>query len=428
METQKTDKSYAIGLDVADPLKKYKQKFHLPKGISEQDCIYFCGNSLGLQPKSVQLYIELVLTSWATSGVEGHFKGKHSWLRYTEKLSEQTARLVGADPIEVVVMNTLTVNLHLMMVSFYRPTPIRHKILIEYSTFPSDLYAIKSQIKFHGFDPETSLVKLMPRQGESTLLTKDIEALIDREGESIALILLGGVNYYSGQSFDMERITRIGHKKGCTVGFDLAHAVGNIILNLHDWNVDFAVWCTYKYLNAGPGSLAGCFIHDCFKERYDLPRFAGWWGQNIQNRFLMGPEFKPVSGAEGWQISNPPILAIAPLLASMEIFNEIGMEALRAKSVKLTGYLEFLINNYCDDNLSIITPSDENQRGCQLSINVKKNGKSLFEKLTANDVICDWREPSVIRVAPVPIYNSYLEVYNFVQILKRENDKISKYS
>jgi kynureninase len=326
---------------------------------------------------------------------------------------------VGAKPIEVVVMNSLTVNLHLMMVSFYRPTPSRHKIVIEANAFPSDQYAVQSQIKFHGFDVKTSLIELQPRPGETTLRTEDIEALIENDGESIALIMLGGINYYTGQAFEMERIARAGHQKGCVVGFNLAHAAGNLVLNLHDWGVDFAVWCSYKYLNAGPGAIAGCFVHEKHARRLDLPRFAGWWGHNKTTRFIMPPEFDPISGAEGWQLSNPPILQLAALRASMDIFDEAGMKNLRAKSERLTGCLEFLLNQNPDDNISIITPKDPSQRGCQLSIRITKHGKALHEKLKAAGIVCDWREPDVIRVAPVPLYNTFVDVFNFFETFKR---------
>jgi len=317
-------------------------------------------------------------------------------------------------------MNTLTVNLHLMMVSFYRPTSSRYKIVIESNTFPSDQYAVKSQIAFHGFDPGRSLVELTPRAGEVILRTEDIEEFIVTEGESVALVLLGGVNYYSGQAFDMKRITRAGHQQGCVVGFDLAHAAGNIMLNLHDWDVDFAVWCSYKYLNAGPGSLAGCFVHERHGNDASIPRFAGWWGQNKKTRFLMGPDFDAIPGAEGWQLSNPPILSLAAIRASMEIFDEVGMERLRKKSEMLTGYLEYLLEQKLSGRVQIITPKDIFERGCQLSLVVSDNGKSIFTSLTERGVVCDWRDPDVIRVAPVPLYNSFQDVYRFVEILAEE--------
>jgi kynureninase len=315
------------------------------------------------------------------------------------------------------VMNTLTVNLHLMMVTFYRPTTLRHKIVIEAHAFPSDRYAVESQIRFHGFDPKRSLIELQPRAGESTLRTEDIEDVLEADGDEIALVLLGGVNYYTGQAFAMDRITKAGQAQGCIVGFDLAHAAGNIILNLHDWNVDFAVWCSYKYLNSGPGSIAGCFVHERHATNTTLPRFTGWWGQNTHIRFAMGPLFDPIPGAEGWQLSNPPILPMAALRASMQIFDEAGMEQLRRKSTALTGYLEHLLNQHPSRIFSLITPRDPDQRGCQLSIGVREGGKRMFDYLTDKGVVCDWREPDVIRVAPVPLYNSFHDVYRFVEIL-----------
>src|SRR5215469_1852724 len=334
---------------------------------------------------------------------------------YHRLLRDQTADLVGAGPSEVVVMNSLTVNLHLMMVSFYRPTPQRFKILIEKGAFPSDQYAVKSQIYFHGFDPQTGLLELTPRTGEFSVRDEDIEALIDREGDSIALILLGGVNYATGQLFDMAGITRPGHRKGCVVAFDLAHAAGNIPLQLHDWGPDFAVWCTYKYLNGGPGCVAGCFVHDRHSRAGNLPRFAGWWGHEEKTRFQMGPDFRPMVGAEGWQLSNPPIFALAPLRASMEIFSEVGMERLRAKSIALTGYMEFLLHDLKSAKFSVITPSDPARRGGQLSIRLFSRGRDICDQLAETGVIGDWREPDIFRIAAVPLYNSYTDVYRFVQ-------------
>jgi kynureninase len=312
-------------------------------------------------------------------------------------------------------MNSLTVNLHLMMVSFYRPTATRHKILVEHGAFPSDQYAVKSQIRFHGFDPATSLLELTPREGESCMRDEDVEALIEREGDSIALILLGGVNYGTGLVFDMAGITRAGHRKGCVVGFDLAHGAGNIPLKLHDWGPDFAVWCSYKYMNGGPGCVAGCFVHQRHSRAWELPRFTGWWGHDEKIRFLMGPDFHPMAGAEGWQLSNPPIMALAPLRASMEIFAEAGIENLRAKSISLTGYLEFLLDQQPSPKFSVITPRDAQRRGAQLSIRLPHDGRQLCDRLAAEGVVGDWREPDTFRVAPVPLYNSYLDVYRFVQ-------------
>lgn len=402
---------FARQIDAADPLAHFRDRFYLPKTKNGGECLYLCGHSLGLQPKSVASYIQQELREWAELGVEGHFHARNPWMPYHRLLAQQTADLVGAGPGEVVVMNSLTVNLHLMMASFYRPTKQRHKIVIERGAFPSDQYAVKSQILFHGFDPTSSLVELTPRGGESCLGDEDIEETIEREGESVALILLGGVNYATGQVFDMSGITKAGHRKGCVVGFDLAHAAGNIPLRLHDWGPDFAVWCSYKYLNGGPGCVAGCFVHERHAQAWNLPRLAGWWGHDEKTRFQMGPEFHPMAGAEGWQLSNPPIVALAPLRASMEIFSEAGMERLRAKSVQLTGYLEFLLEQKASSKFSVITPPQPQRRGAQLSIRLAHEGRRLCDRLAAEGVIGDWREPDVFRVAPIPLYNSYHDVY-----------------
>lgn len=406
---------FAAAMDARDPLAHFRDRFCLPKTKSGEDCIYLCGHSLGLQPKSARSYLEQELRDWAQLGVEGHFHAKNPWVPYHRLLSDQTAALVGALPSEVVVMNSLTVNLHLMMASFYRPTKQRHKILVERGAFPSDQYAVKSQINFHGFEPTSSLVELTPREGESCLRDEDIESLISREGDSIALIMLGGVNYVTGQVFDMAGITRTGQAKGCVVGFDLAHAVGNIPLRLHDWAPDFAVWCCYKYLNGGPGCVAGCFVHERHARAGERPRFAGWWGHDEKTRFEMGPDFRPIVGAEGWQLSNPPILALAPLRASMEIFDEAGIDRFRAKSVQLTGYMEFLLGQQTSPRFSIITPREPDRRGAQLSIRVPYDGRELCARLIDQGVIGDWREPDTFRVAAVPLYNSYHDVYLFVQ-------------
>jgi len=344
---------------------------------------------------------------------------------YHEFLTSSTARLIGAAPDEVVVMNSLTVNLHLMMVSFYRPTPSRYKIIIESNAFPSDQYAVQSQLAFHGYDPGDALIELQPRSGEISIRTEDIEALLSKEGQSVALVLLGGVNYLSGQAFDMKRITSVGHAAGCVVGFDLAHAAGNIPLDLHEWDVDFAVWCSYKYLNAGPGAVAGCFVHQRHGTNNTMPRFAGWWGHNKDTRFLMGPQFDASPGAEGWQLSNAPIFSMAALRASMEIFDEAGMAALRLKSELLTGYLEYLIDQMPGDAVTILTPRDKLQRGSQLSLRINGDGKKIFTSLTESGIICDWREPNVIRVAPVPLYNTFLEVFTFVERLQSMLDSHS---
>ncbi len=413
--TYRADENFAREMDAADVLSKWRAQFHIPKTKEGRDTIYLCGNSLGLQPKATEAALMQELADWKTLGVEGHFHAKNPWLPYHEFLTRQLANLVGATPLEVVAMNSLTVNLHLLMVSFYRPTKARHKIVIEAQAFPSDQYAVASQIRFHGFDPASSLVELKPRAGELTMRSEDIESLIEREGDSIALIMLGGVNYYTGQLFDMQRITVAGHKKGCIVGFDLAHAAGNVVLKLHDWNVDFACWCSYKYLKSGPGSLAGAFVHERHANA-DLPRFSGWWGHDKKTRFKMGPDYHAIPGAEGWQLSNPPILSLAAVKASLDIFDEVGMDALRAKSLKLTGYMEFLLDSLKSDAFAITTPKNPAERGCQFSILMKKNGRSVFDKLTEAGIICDWREPDCIRVAPVPLYNSFADVYRFVQL------------
>jgi kynureninase len=407
--------AFAATLDLHDPLAQFREKFFIPKSSDGAEWIYLCGHSLGLQPKAARDYIEQEMRDWAELGVKGHFHAKNPWMPYHRLLSEQTAMLVGAQPHEVVVMNSLTVNLHLMMVSFYRPSAKRRKILIERGAFPSDQYAVKSQIRFHGFDPADALVELTPREGETCIRDEDIQAVIDRQGDEIALILLGGVNYATGQVFDMRQITSAGHQKGCVVGFDLAHAAGNIPLHLHEWGTDFAAWCSYKYLNGGPGCVAGCFVHERHSHAWDLPRFAGWWGHDQSTRFEMRPEFHPMTGVEGWQLSNPPIMALAPLRASMEIFAEAGMQALRAKSASLTGYLEFLLRQNASPKFSIVTPTEEKRRGAQLSIRMPQNGRAVCEKLTVEGIIGDWREPDTFRVAPVPLYNTYQDVYNFIR-------------
>jgi kynureninase len=405
---------FAIAMDERDPLNVYRDRFLLPK-TKGRDCVYLCGHSLGLQPKTAAAFVEQELKDWAELGVEGHFHATNPWMPYHRLLNEQTAELVGAKPLEVVVMNSLTVNLHLMMVSFYRPTKSRHKIVVERGAFPSDQYAVESQILFHGFDPAISLIELTPRFGEACLRDEDIELLIERQGEEIALIMLGGVNYATGQAFDMARITQLGHARGCTVGFDLAHAAGNLLLKLHAWGPDFAVWCSYKYLNGGPGCVAGCFVHERHACAWDIPRFAGWWGHNEESRFEMGPEFRAISGAEGWQLSNPSIVSLAVLRASMDVFHEAAMERLRTKSISLTGYLEFLLNQYASHNFSIVTPQEKERRGAQVSIRIRENGRALCERLAREGIVGDWREPDTFRVAPVPLYNSYRDVFRFVE-------------
>ena len=415
---------FAIAMDERDRLKEFRGRFLFPK-TEAGECVYLSGHSLGLQPKTAAAYVEEELKEWARLGVEGHFQAKNPWMPYHRLLAEQTAELVGAEPREVVVMNSLTVNLHLMMVSFYRPTRERHKIVVERGAFPSDQYAVKSQIRFHGLDPATSLIELTPRADEACLRDEDIEELIEREGDTIALILLGGVNYQTGQAFDMEGITRLGRARGCVVGLDLAHAAGNLPLKLHEWGPDFAVWCSYKYLNGGPGCVAGCFVHERHARAWDVPRFAGWWGHDEQSRFEMGPDFQAMSGAEGWQLSNPSIVSLAVLRASMDIFHEAGMERLRAKSISLTGYLEFQLNQLLlnplllkqnvSQKFSIITPVEPDRRGAQISIRIHQKGRALCERLAREGVVGDWREPDTFRVAPVPLYNSYRDVFRFVR-------------
>jgi kynureninase len=404
---------FAIALDEGDPLKEYRDLFFFP-GIQGGDCVYLCGHSLGLQPKSAAAYIQQEIEDWSRLGVEGHFRAKDPWMAYHRLLTEPTAALVGAKPGEVVVMNSLTVNLHLMMVSFYRPTASRHKILVERGAFPSDRYAVESQIRFHGFDPATSLAELSPHPGESCLRDEDIQSVIENSGGEIALILLGGVNYATGQAFDLAGITRAGHARGCVVGFDLAHAAGNLPLELNTWGPDFAVWCSYKYLNGGPGCTAGCFVHERHEQSWDLPRFSGWWGHDELSRFQMGPDFRPMPGAEGWQLSNPSIVSLATLRASMEIFHRAGIDRLRVKSMSLTGYLEFLLSQQPSSAFSIITPKEPERRGAQLSISLPRNGRRLCQQLAEEGIVCDWREPDTLRVAPVPLYNSYRDVFRFV--------------
>ena len=414
-------RDYAVALDRGDPLGRFRDEFHVPKRDNGEEEIYFVGNSLGLLPRRTASYVQEELEKWKRLAVKAHFDGENPWLPYHELLAEPMARLVGASPTEVVTMNSLTVNLHLMMTSFYRPTRERHRILLEDHAFPSDDYAVESQAALHGFDPAEALVRMRPRDGKHTIDTEDVARLLDRDGESIALVLLPGVQYYTGQAFDMEAITQLAHAKGCVVGFDLAHAAGNLVLRLHDWNVDFAVWCTYKYLNSGPGSVGGCFVHERHGLQRDLPRLAGWWGHDKESRFRMEPGFRPIPGAEGWQLSNPPILSLAAIRASLDVFMDAGgMEPLREKSLRLTAYLEWLLQGEIGDAVEILTPGDPRQRGCQLSFRVKSDvsGRTVLQKLEASGVTCDWREPDVIRVAPVPLYNRYEEVHRFVEILR----------
>lgn len=410
---------YAKEQDLLDPLAHFRTKFHIPKNSHGEEWLYFTGNSLGLQPKETKNYIQQELDDWAKLGVEGHFEAENPWMPYHEFLTETMAEIVGAKPIEVVIMNTLTTNLHLLMVSFYQPTILKHKILIESDAFPSDRYAVETQLRFHGFDPTESLIEWSPRKGETLLNIEDLESILQSNGNEIALLLIGGVNYYTGQYLDLKKISELGHEKGCKVGIDLAHGVGNIQPNLHESGVDFAAWCTYKYMNSGPGSLGGVFVHERYAHDQTLKRFAGWWSQNKETRFDMRQPLDITPGAEGWQLSNPPILSMAAIKASLALFSEVGMPALIKKSKQLTGYLEYLILKLNNKNISIITPKDPEQRGCQLSIQVKNANKSLHNKLTLAHVITDWRTPDVIRCAPVPFYNSFEDVFKMVEQLKK---------
>ena len=409
-------------LDREDILARFRTQFHIPKMATGQEEIYLCGNSLGLQPKRTTEYVGEFLRDWAAMGVRGHFEGKHPWLPYHEFLTEGLAALVGAEPHEVVAMNSLTVNLHLMMVTFYQPTVTRYKILIEDHAFPSDCYAVTSQLRYHGLDPAQALVTIKPRPGEELIRAEDLFDLIRREKDSLALILLPGVQYYTGQVLPMAEIARCGHEVGAMVGFDLAHAVGNIPLQLHDWDADFAAWCSYKYLNSGAGSVGGCYVHERHARNAALPRFAGWWGHDKATRFRMGPDFQAIPTVEGWQLSNPPILSLAAIRASLDVFMEAGgMTVLRAKSEKLTGYLEWLLKAEGGTHITILTPTDPAQRGCQLSLSVRSSrmtGKEVHQRLEVAGVACDWREPDVIRVAPTPLYNTFEDVYCFVHLLK----------
>lgn len=410
-----TTRESAAALDARDPLAKYRQRFYFPRGPRDGESVYLCGHSLGLEPKSTRAYLEQELKDWAELAVEGHFRAQTPWLGYHRFLADATARLVGAKAVEVVVMNSLTVNLHLMMISFYRPTKQRYKIIMERGAFPSDQYAVKSQLRFHGFEPASALIELAPRAGEWALREEDILATIEKEGPAVALVLLPGVNYSTGQTFDFAAITRAAQKQGCMVGIDLAHAAGNLVLKLHDWNADFAVWCTYKYMNAGPGAAGGCFVHERHARSAELPRFAGWWGHDEATRFRMGPDFVPMAGAEGWQLSNAPVLSMAALRASLEIFDEAGMEALRAKSAALTGYLESLLDQQRSAKFQIITPREPARRGAMLAIRIAENGRAVVDGLLEQGVFTDFREPDILRVTPAPLYNSYGDVAKFVE-------------
>jgi kynureninase len=418
--TFSADEQFALQLDSEDPLRHFRQKFHLPLGKDDKPLIYFAGNSLGPMPKAARAIVEEELNNWAKLGVDAHHAAGTPWYTYHEALREPTARLIGAKPLEVICMNSLTVNLHLMMATFYRPTKSRFKILMEEPAFPSDTYAIKTQIVHHGLDPRDVLILARPRKNEFTIRVEDIINLTEQHADQLAVVMLAGVNFFTGQWFDIEKITAAAWAHGIVVGFDLAHAVGNVPLALHDWNADFAVWCSYKYLNAGPGAVAGAFVHERHATNRKLPRLAGWFGNDPNTRFRLHlePEFVPVASADGWQISNPPIFAMAPLRASLAIFDDAGgMEPLRAKSVRLTSYLEFLLAEIGSKKFTVITPRNPDERGCQLSILAHEHPKELFSKLKAAGVKCDFREPNVIRVAPTPLYNNFHEVWRFARIL-----------
>jgi kynureninase len=419
--TFQNTKAFAQELDKQDPLHHYKNEFIFPQHKGK-NVVYFTGNSLGLQPKRTKKYIDEVMNDWANLAVEGHFYADKPWWDYHERFANPLGKIVGAKPSEVTVMNTLTVNLHLLMVSFYRPTKTRYKIICEEKAFPSDQYMFQSQVHFHGYKTEDAIVEIKRREGEHNIRIEDVLAKINEVGDALALVLIGGVNYYTGQVFDIKTITEAGHKVGAKVGWDLAHAAGNIKLELHDWNVDFACWCSYKYMNSGPGNASGCFIHEKHHNDSDLPRFAGWWGHNKERRFKMEPQFEPVQGADGWHISNLPILSLAPYLASVEMFDEVGMDALIQKRNHITAYLEFVlheIDKEVNSTFEIITPQNQEERASQLSVFLHGEGRSLFDYLMINGVITDWREPNVIRLAPVPLYCSYEDMYDFGQILKQ---------
>jgi len=417
------DREHAHALDSADPLQAWHDRFVLPQDEAGRELVYLCGHSLGAQPTLAAEYVEEVMRDWRTLGVEGFFAACHPWLAYHERATPTLARLVGAQPEDVAIMNSLTVNLHLMLVSFYRPAGGRTALLVERHAFPSDRHAAESQVRFHGLDPARDLIEIAPREGEDTLRTEDVVATIEREGPRIATILLPGVQYLTGQRLDLATITAAGRRAGCTVGWDLAHAIGNVPLNLDDAGADFAVWCHYKYLNGGPGATGGAFVHARHAQRRDLPRFAGWWGHEQSSRFQMGPEFRPTPGAAGWQVSTPSILAMAPVVASLEHFASVGLAALRAKSVALTGYLEALIDARLAGRVTLLTPCDPNERGAALSLRLecgRDAARAAFDGLRARGIVPDWREPGVIRAAPVPFYNRFDDAWRFVDALGAE--------
>jgi len=412
------DEEAARRLDLDDPLSTFRSRFEIPAGRGGAPVIYFCGNSLGLMPKAARALVDEEMDDWAALAVEGHFEARRPWFSYHEQFRELGARLVGARPGEVVMMNSLTVNLHLMLATFYRPTADRHLILIEEGAFPSDAYAVATHVTQRGRRADESILLARPRAGEATLRTEDLERLFETRGREIAVALLPGVQYLTGQVLDLARLAAAARRQGCVVGLDLAHAAGNIGLRLHEWPVDFAVWCSYKYLNGGPGAVAGCFVHERHGRNPALPRLAGWWGNDPATRFRMAPEFVPRAGADGWQVSNPPILAMAPLLASLRIFDEAGMEALRRRSVRLTDYLLARVDHLPAGRVEVITPRRVDERGCQLSLRARRGGRKLLEALKAGGVVCDFREPGIVRVAPTPLYNTFHEVWRFARILE----------
>ncbi len=416
--TFEDSEAFARGLDAADLLARFRESFFIPPGPDGSPCVYLAGNSLGLQPRKARGYVNEALEAWEKLGVEGHVQGAQPWLPYHELLTASTARLVGAEPEEVVVMNTLTVNLHLMMVSFYRPTPKRFRVLMEADAFPSDRYAVASQVRFHGFAPEAAVVEVPPRPGEDALRPEDILGAIEREGPKLALVLLGNVNYLTGQAFDVAAVTRAARTAGALVGFDLAHGAGNLRFRLHDDGPDFAVWCSYKYLNGGPGSLGGVFVHARHRDGHALPRFEGWWGHDKSSRFQMPARFASLPGAEGWQLSNPPILQLAALRASMELFAEAGMGALEEKRERLSSFLHFLLAGLPRGAARVITPADPKQRGAQLSIRIRKDARTLVQRLGQAGMVVDFRAPDIVRAAPVPLYNSYMDVWRFARAVR----------
>ena len=416
-------REHARALDAADALRSWRSRFNVPRSQAGDELVYLCGHSLGLEPRLAESYIREILGAWGTLGVEGHFAGRQPWVAYHERLTSPLARLVGAHDDEVVAMNSLTVNLHLLLVSFYRPAGERTALVVEKSAFPSDRYAAWSQVRFHGLDPDRHLIEISPREGEDCLRTADVIERLERDGGRIATVLLPGIQYVTGERLDLAAIAGAARRAGCTVGFDLAHAIGNIELQLHDTDADFAVWCSYKYLNGGPGAVGGAFVHQRHAQRDDLPRFAGWWGHDKASRFRMGPEFNALPGAEGWQLSNPPVLAMAPLVASLEHFDAAGLPALRRKSVTLTGYLETLIQRRLADRVRIVTPAAADARGAALSLRLavdREHAFAVFEGLRRRGFITDWREPATIRVAPVPFYNGYDDAWRFVDALATE--------